>query len=178
VTAALCVISWSAATAKKHTIYLASTALKTYQHTDETRGDYYTLQFEVPSEIAGKKLFGAILEFYVDATGATRNELSVRIPVIEIYALKSAFGGSLSSENMDVATGTILNVPPGEGRRLRIDITNIVREYLKEPTKNYGLIVGGLADHRDGSFEVETDAFSGGYIAKIDFHYDARTRTE
>jgi hypothetical protein len=37
--------------------------------------------------------------------------------------------------------------------------------------KNFGLIVGGLADYRDGSFEVETSTFGGGRVAKIDFHY-------
>jgi len=91
-----------------------------------------------------------------------------------VYALKNAFGGSLASAEVEVNTGTIRNVPPGQSRRLRVDITEIVRGYVKEPATNHGLIIGGLATYREGSIEVQTNAVEGSYMAKIDFHYNAR----
>ena len=170
----ICAFFASSVKAKKHTIYIDSSALKTYQHADEERGDYYTLQFQVPAEVAGKELYGVILELYLDVTGVARDDTSVKIPVIEVYALKSVFSGSLTSAEVEVNTGTIRNVPPGQSRRLRVDITDIVRGYVKEPATNHGLIIGGLATYREGSIEVQSNAVEGSYTAKIDFHYNAR----
>ena len=161
--------------AKKLTVYLESSKLTSYEHTNSERGSYYTIQIPVPAEIKGKELHGVILEFYLDATGAARSETSVKVPVIEVYALNNSFTGNLASADVDVKTGSILNVPPGDGRRLRVDITKIVREYIKDPAQNYGLIVGGLAEYREGAFELKSTTYKGLHPAKIDYHYDART---
>jgi hypothetical protein len=172
---AVSVVFVSSGNAKKTTVYLSSSNLSTYEHEEQERGNYYTLQFQIPNEIKGKELYGAILEFYVDVSGVSRDEESVKVPILELYALKSAFGGSLSSAQLDTDTHRILNVPPGEDRKIRIDITEVVRAYMKDPSKNCGLIIGGLADYREGSLSWKTSAYDGGYLARIDYHYNARS---
>jgi len=161
--------------AKKHTVYVDDTALQSYPHADETRGSYYTLQFQIPKEVVGKTLYGVILEFYMDVSGEARDETSIKVPILEVYALENAFTGSLETAGFKGETGTILNVAPGNDRRLRIDITEIVRNYLKSPSTNHGLIIGGLADYREGALDLKANSIQGKYIAKIDFHYDARS---
>jgi hypothetical protein len=46
---------------------------------------------------------------------------------------------------------------------------------MENPSTNYGLIIGGLADYRDGKLDLKENSFQGIYVAKIDFHYDSRS---
>jgi hypothetical protein len=161
--------------AKKLSVFLGNTSLTSYEHADSARGDYYTLQIQVPQEIAGKRLYGAILEFTLDVSGAARDSVSVKIPVLEVYALESTFAGSLNGASVNTETGTIRNLAPGNGRRVRIDITEVVKTYINQPSKNYGLIIGGLAPYREGNISVKQNAYKSGNVARIDFHYDSRS---
>ncbi len=160
--------------AERLSVYIGNNALASYEHSDTARGDFYTLQIQVPSEVVGKKLYGAILELTLDATGAARDLTSVKVPILEVYALDASFTGSLRAADVIAETGTIRNVAPGENRRVRIDITEIIKAYLEQPTKNHGLIIGGLAPYREGVVLVKQNAYKSGNVAKIDFHYDSR----
>lgn len=171
----VCLISVPPGHAKRLTVFVENTALTNYEHSDTARGDYYTLQVQVPQEIVGKKLYGAILELTLDVTGADRDSTSVKVPVLEVYALNASFTGSLEAADVITETATIRNVPPGNDRRVRIDITDVVKAYLEQPTKNYGLIIGGLASYREGSVSITQNAYKSGNVARIDFHYDSRS---
>ena len=172
----LTVLFASSGNAKKTTVYLDNSNLTAYAHEDTARGSYYSLQVPVPDVVKGKKLYGVVLEIHVDADGVLRDDESVKVPVIEVVVLNGSFSGSLSGIQQNLNTHLVFNVPPGEDRRIRVDLTEIVQEHLANSTGSIGLLVGGLSEHRDGNVALRTNVFSGGYLAKVDYHYDARSR--
>lgn len=166
---------FESAEAKKHAVYLddASVVARSYP---DSGGYYYTVELEVPDEIKGKELYGAFLEFYVDVTGAARDSASVRIPILEIYALTSSYGGQIDPTKFDRLTGSARNTPPGDDQRMLVDITGIVKKYIQNKSTNHGLIIGGLEGVRNGSFTWKRDWFQSSKPAKITFHYDNRRK--
>lgn len=163
--------------AAKLTIYLDNASVVTHTRLD-SGASYYTLQFQVPIQLQGKELYGAFLEFYLDVVGEARDSASVRIPVLDIYSLSGAYGGQIDPSKFDRATGTVRNIPPGDNQRVLVDITEIVRNYIEDASTNYGLIIGGLEDMRDGSFTWKPNSFPSAGPARIIFHYDNRMKDD
>jgi hypothetical protein len=50
-----------------------------------------------------------------------------------------------------------------------VDVTEIVRYFLNNPTKNYGVALGSLTRDRDGVFDIK--AGTDGTLARLVFHY-------
>jgi len=164
----------SAAHGAKHVTYLSTADLSTYSHLSAARGSYYTLEFSAPQEVTGKEIYGAFLEFYADVEGVARDTSSVSVPVLEVYALKSAFNGSINPSQFDRSAGVVVNVKPGTSERIVLDVTAAVVRAIKDPTKNHGLILGGLEGYRDGSITVKSSVLGSGQVAKLTIHYDNR----
>ena len=169
-----CVVAVSHAA--KHVSYLETSDLTTYSHLSAARGSYYTLEFSVPREVVGKEIYGAFLELYADVAGVARDTASVSIPVLEVYALKSAFTGSINPGQFDRSAGLVLNVKPGTSERIVLDVTAAVVRAIKDPTKNHGLILGGLEGDREGTITVRSNVLGSGRVAKLRIHYDNRVR--
>jgi hypothetical protein len=132
-------------------------------------GDYYTVQLPVPRVPAGKALTGAYLEFYVDVEGAS--DAVNETPVLEVYALEGELrGGSYQAELGKAAFGP-RNVAIGLKRRVVVDVSEIVRGYLGDASKNHGLIISKLTGVRDGAFTLRDDVLGKGVAAKVTFYY-------
>jgi hypothetical protein len=166
----------SAAHGAKHVTYLSTSDLTTYSHLSAARGSYYTLDFSVPQEVAGKEIYGAFLELYADVAGVARDTSSVSVPVLEVYALKSAFTGSINPSQFERSTGTVINVKPGTSERIVLDVTAAVVRAIKDPTKNHGLILGGLEGDREGTITLRSNVLGSGRVAKLRIHYDNRVK--
>jgi hypothetical protein len=164
----------SAAHGAKHVAYLSTSDLTSYSHLSAARGSYYTLEFPVPHEVGGKEIYGAFLELYADVEGVARDTTSVSVPVLEVYALKTAFTGSINPSQFERSTGSVVNVNPGTSERIVLDVTAAVLRAIREPTANHGLILGGLEGDREGTFTVRSNVLGSGRVAKLTIHYDNR----
>jgi hypothetical protein len=130
----------------------------------------YVLGITLPGEIAGKRLDGAFLEFYVDASLLESAEFE-HVPSIDVGALNEAYAGS-----GEPATdrGSSRAVALGSGRRVRVDITDIVKGWIANPESNRGLVVGALTGSRVGSFALRDDVLGGSAVATVTFIFQHR----
>ena len=134
---------------------------------DTSFGQYYTLSYRLPSDLRAERLERAVLELYLDVRAKPRGEYVNEAPVVEVYALKGSFAGSVQPEKLDVTTGTMRPVALGDGRRVLIDITEIVRAHLDGTLRNDGLVVGSLTGMREGDFSLVSDKFPQGAVGRV-----------
>jgi len=55
-------------------------------------------------------------------------------------------------------------VAVGDNRSVRIDVTDAVTRFMRNPSENHGLVIGSLRGRRDGLFELKN---SGGALARM-----------
>jgi len=168
------------ARAAKRSISLTVTDVGTQTPVDTSLAAFYTIDFELPSDIEPSVLRIAVLEFYADVESFVRgdwvflSEDSVETvgylndsPVLELYPLKSAFSGQLDSSQLDRRYGVTQPLVVGENRRVVLDVTSVARAYLKSPSQNYGFVIGSLTEMREGKFTLQAGSFSDGSLAKL-----------
>lgn len=154
--------------ADRYAVDVPATGLSTFSPDSAGLGSYYVLQFVPPSGVTAQTLRHAFLEFFLDAAAREVDGYTDKSPVLEVYALKSTFTGQLDpSQFMAQTLPAVRNVAVGNERRVVVDITEIVRVYLKDPNKNHGLIVGSLTGMRPGVFSIRTDKIGGSAVARI-----------
>jgi hypothetical protein len=147
-------------------LFVKASDLSVYESQDPTLGDVYLLQFDIPAEMASVRR--AYLELYVDAASRTIAGHTNDTPVIEVYALKSPFSGTVDPSQFKPQTlPTARNVVAGTNKRCVTDITEIVRAFATDVTKNHGLLVGSLTGDREGVYTIRTDGFEGKGVARI-----------
>ncbi|MCH7550011.1 MAG: hypothetical protein IH969_10855, partial [Candidatus Krumholzibacteriota bacterium] len=170
VAVALAIMAVTEAEGAKRVVYLDDASFVAHAHSGDRAGDYYTIQFDIPEE-----LYGAYLEFYVDAIGVEREDtLTVKVPMLEVYALTAPYAGQIDSSKLARDTGTVVNVAPGISRRILIDLTEITRRMISLPGTNYGLIIGVIDRTTDGQFDLRRGSVAIGKAARLVFHYDNR----
>ncbi len=147
---------------------IGAAALSTYAL--EESQPVYVLDIDIPADIAGKRLDGAFLEFYVDVALLESAEFE-HVPSIDVGALKEAYTGA-----GEPATdrGSSRAVALGSGRRVRVDITGIVKGWIANPESNRGLVVGALTGSRAGSFALRDDVLGGSAVATVAFIFQHR----
>ena len=162
--------------AAKHELVVTSNDLVVHSSSDATLGDYYTLQFQIPEIIKEREFYGATLEFYVDVASLERDSVATQMPLLEVYALRGSFSGLVDSVHFVLPSATSMRVKRGASERVAFGISEIVERYLGNPSDNYGLIIGSLSGERDGVFRIKNDVLGSDVVARINFHYDGRTR--
>ena len=154
--------------ADRHTVELTAKELTAFTPSNTAYGDYYVVTIDVPDVLQGKELLGAFMEFVVDVDSRTINEVSNETPMLELYALSEDFGNELEPGKLEKNTPTRRNVVVGDNRRVKIDITPIVKGFLANPNSNHGLVLGSLSNARDGLFDVKS---ANGRLATITYYY-------
>ena len=162
--------------ASKRTLSIPSTDVETFTPSDETLGKYYTLAFRVPDGIAALELERAVLEFYVDVQAKSREGYTSTAMVIEAYALKADFSGTVDLADFETSYGSTRPVATGDRKRVKLDVTRIVRSYIANPSRNHGLILGSLGGIREGDFTVKTGQFRDGSVAQLHLYYAIAAR--
>lgn len=155
------------AQASKYTVSLQASDLSTFSPSDESLGKYYTLTFQIPNYIGTNELEKAVLELYVDVKAKNRDGYVDNTPVLEVYALKSTFSGTVDRAQFEVPSPAIRPLPLGDNKRVVVDITPIVQTVIKDSSRNHGLIIGSLSGMRNGDFAVRRGSFLDGSIAKL-----------
>ncbi len=165
-----CVADASTTEARKLVVNVGASNLSTYAASGDSLGAYYVLQVQVPQELTETKLEWVILELYLDASSVEKNGYLEDTPVIEIYALNRQFPGRIEPNQFVTDPRPIThNVAVGSNRKMMIDVTEIVRSYLRNPTTNHGLIIGSLTGTREGLFSIKSDVVGQGAVARIIF---------
>lgn len=157
------------ADAEKREVKLRSADITVVAPEDTSRGDFYVVRIDVPPVAENKELLKAILEFTMDVSAISINDYVNDTPVFEVYASTADFDGRLNTEAFRRPSSMRRNVRDGENRLVKIDVTEVVKAFLAEPSSNHGLIAGSLTGVRDGVFVIKP---SGGTYAKITYYYD------
>lgn len=132
----------------------------------------HVFEFGIPEDVVGKRLDSVILEFQIDV-GLAQEERADATPVIAVYPLNE----SLRPGQSPVFTGTFAsarNVLPEAGQTLVVDITDIVRGWVEEPSSNRGLVIGSFTGAKLSKLDLNPDAIDTGKAARVTFFYQNR----
>jgi len=161
----------SAAGAQTQVVSIQSEAVQTIAPEVSTEGKIFLLTVSLPEAPVGAEFMSAVLELVVDASSVLPADLSGGAVTLEIAPLaRSWSGGALQAADFR-ATTMKRTVPVGEGRRVRIDVTEFVHYVRAHPTENYGLAVGSLCGSRSARFDLETDGMGSGVTATLTLFY-------
>ena len=175
--------------AAKQSISLSAGNVSTYTPSDTSLGPYYTLEFQLPPDLPAGDLRVAVLEFYVDAQSFVRGDWisldkdSVETigflndsPVLELYPLKATFSGEVDFGQFDERYSAARPVVVGADRRVVLDVTSVIRSYLRSPSTNHGFVMGSLSEMREGKFTLTTSSFPDGSWAQLHLYTAPRAR--
>ena len=160
------------AVAQEETIVLTANDVTSHASEDAAYGAYYTLNVGLPTIPEGARLDHAVLEFYVDVASKTRDEYVNDTPILEVYALTSAFDGDLNPAEWDTNSTVTRPLLWGEEKHVVMDVTAIIRSFLDNPNRNHGLVIGSLTGMREGDFSVRTGRIPGGGVMRIHVYFE------
>ena len=136
------------------------------------RGKYIVVNLPIPEEITGKRLDAVILEFYVDAAPSELIDAEF-VPSVEVYPLSEANRANRSPV-YSTAYPTSRPVAIGERQRVQVDIGDIVRGWIAQPSTNFGLIIGSFSGPVIDDVNVRGDVLDGGHAIQATFFYQHR----
>jgi len=175
VVALSCVSSgaWAGATVQ----WLTGSDVTTYVPEDTTLGEYHFVELAIPAGVTEGNLLAVFLECYLDVdvraaqvvVGESTVEYKEPAPVLQVYPLTEAWSGTVEGESLDEDAGERITVRAGEDRRVRIDITRMVKGFLRNPSGNHGFVIGSLTNDRSGLFGMSDD-FGGGNKVKVTYY--------
>jgi hypothetical protein len=144
------------------------------------RGEFYVVNVSIPGDIAGKRLDSVFIEFAVDATFLSLED-SVVSPVVGVYPLRQSFSGGVGDAPGHGAEPVFESVVPsarpihlGENRVLRMDVTDIVKGWMDEPTSNHGLVIGALTGPEVGRVTLRDTVPGSDHAVRVTFFYQNR----
>lgn len=100
----------------------------------------------------------------INSEGTSQGEVAS-----EVYLLSGGLSGDVTKDDIVPHTRMTRSVPRGTNRFVRLNVTQAVREILKAPASNYGLVVGSLTGGRDSLFALKRGTFTGNADARLVF---------
>ncbi len=156
----------SSPTLGSHTFDLTASDFVTHSSTIEGYGPYYVMQLDLPPEI--ETVQQAWLEVYMDVSAREVEGWLDPAPLLEAYELETVLTGDPTPSDFVPAEVPITRiVSAGENRRIRLDITQIVRNTLESPAGNHGIVLGSLTNERFGVFDLKTGVFGATIVARV-----------
>lgn len=134
---------------------------------DTSFGQYYTISYAIPADLAADRLDQALLELYVDVRAKVRDEYVNEAPVLEVYALTTPFTGSVDPEKLDSRTRVVRPVSLGVRKRVVLDITKIVGAQAAGELSNNGVILGTVTGAREGDFRLVEGLLGEGVVGRV-----------
>lgn len=165
------------------TVTISSANLTTFETREDDRGDYYLLRFQVPEAMSGKDMDAVILELYVDA-GAFGRRADLyenagpgqptafvnNAPVLEVFLPRASYQGGVDGDALDLSARVSEPIVLGEGKRVMIDVTKLVRGIVAGTQSNHGLVLGSITGMREGDFSILSGVVGSGAVAKLHFY--------
>lgn len=171
----VCVLGALAVTAAAKTTVVSISMNSIRTHTGE-RGTFYVLDLSIPSDVEAGGLDRVVLEFAVDASAATHDD-SLATPVVGVYAITRDFAanrgdgpvGTVEAPEIGAITPSSRPVAIGEHRVLLMDITDIVKGWMRDPSSNHGLAIGTLTGPGVGTVTLNRLLPGGGAPVRATF---------
>lgn len=145
------------------------------------RGDFYILSISLPQDLAGKRLDSVFLDFAVDATSLSEEDtIAAEVGVFPLTQNYVAGGQGGDGPGMNAApvfttlVPSMRPIPAGDSRRLRMDITDIVRGWIANPATNHGLVIGALTGPEVATVTLNNEIPGGTSPVVITFFYQNR----
>jgi len=165
----LALSSWAGA--QTQVVPIETEAVQTIEPVDSTEGKIFLVTVGLPEAPVRAELMSAVLELVVDASSVLPADLSGGAVTLEIAPLAHSWSeGALEAADLR-ATTMKRTVLVGEGRRVRVDVTEFIHYVRAHPTENYGLAVGSLCGSRSAQFDLEEDGMGSGVTAKLTLYY-------
>jgi hypothetical protein len=133
------------------------------------RGTYYVVDLVVPEELAERYVDSVVLEFFVDVT-PDESIGPEYTPLIEVFPLTEEVRDG-QPPRYAKSYPSSRPVPVGEGQRVIIDITEIVRGWIASPATNHGLVLGSFRGPTIGALELREDLVGRDKLALATFYY-------
>lgn len=142
-----------------------------------SRGEFYLVSVPIPADAAGKRIDSVVLEFAVDVA-ALSPEDSGAAPAVGVYPLTRPFSGG-AGEGMDAPlfesnVSSVRPVTIGKNRIVRMDITEIVKAWVSDPSSNHGLVIGSLTGPEVGTVTLRDVLPDSDSAIRVTFVYQNR----
>jgi hypothetical protein len=139
---------------------------------ESARGEFYVVKFDLPVDLAGKRLDSVFLDFVVDASPTSEAEADAT-PLIAVYPLTAAATGPSLEYESDVPS--VRPIAMGDEQKVRADITDIVKGWLADPSGNHGLVIGALDGPDVARVSIKSDGLAPGTTVRLTFFYQNRS---
>ena len=133
-------------------------------------GNSYIINMSLPPRLKGKSLNSANLVFYVDVDSREIGDYKNDSPIIEVYAVDGLVAGEPNDELVR-PTSAARSVLLGERRRVRVNVTTIIRSFMRSTDSAHTIAVGSFTGDRFGIFELRSDVMENGTVAYLDLHW-------
>lgn len=163
----LLAVATGATGARKIVVSLSADDVTAHVPQDTTAGTSYVLQIAIPQGVSAPAIQAAYLEFYVDASSVAIDGWQNETPVVEIYMLENEVAGEPNPEQFRKPSGMVRNVPVGDNRRVRINVTEALRYLAENPSRNHGFVLGSFRGVAEGRFTIRNDRLDGGALARL-----------
>jgi len=169
---AVLIVGLQDAAAKKAVVNLTSEELTTRTEASEEMGNYYLLAVPVPQEVEGRRVIGAYLEMSLDASVSGPASDMDPAPRLQVFALTEAMGETFDAGKLHKGAG-VVPVPVGSSKLARVDVTDVIRGWLKAPATNHGLAIGALTGTHGGRFVLNSGVLGTGVVARLVVVYES-----
>lgn len=132
----------------------------------------HTFTVDIPSDVLGKRLDTVLLEFDVDVV-LDSSEHPDMSPMIAVFPLEEQYSASRSPV-YSTSYSSARNINVGTGQRVQVDITEIVRRWIENPSSNHGLILGSFTGPKVSTLNLRSDVVAAGKAARVTFFYQNR----
>ena len=158
--------------AKDITLEFKAEDIASYSIADNPSQSIYVFRFDIPKELYEIKIESAMLEFYLNVS-TTVAENVFRSPLIEVYPLVEEYNGNGAARYK--SSCAVRNSTVGDGRRICMDITKVIQEWIEKPESNHGLVLGSLTGEREGIYNIRDDILKNNVVAKLKIFYENRS---
>jgi hypothetical protein len=93
----------------------------------------------------------------------------IEAPMLELYRVTGDARTTLTDDTMVRPSPACTNVVTGSNQRVRMDITDLVRDHLREPRERLEFVLGSLTGSRSGLFEVVRGTWGARSVARVTF---------
>lgn len=145
------------------------------------RGAFYVISLSIPQDVFGNRLDSVFLEFAVEATPLVEDSVTVT-PLVGAYPLLTEYAGGVVGDgqgrNPEPVFQSIVPssrpVAAGDNRAVKMDITDVVREWIANPLTNHGLVIGSLIGPEIARVTLKNSIQGGETPIRITFFYQNR----
>jgi hypothetical protein len=156
----------SSASAQVRHVDIPAVNLTTHASRTLGEGPYYVLSITPPEELRAARQ--AWLELRSDLSVREIEGFNDPTAIFQVFMLKNALEGEPNDESFDVLRVPMSRpVAAGTERFVKIDVTEYVQRILADPSDNHGLVLGSVTGDRRGSFQIKSDAFGNGIVARL-----------